>query len=224
MMAPGARLPESARVHAWLRERILAVALVPGTAIAEGDIAQRFGTSRTPVREALLRLADEGLVEVRPQRGTYVARMSLARIEEALFVREAVECAVLRRLAKHPDRAALARALGAIADDQARAAAAGDTAAALDADTRFHQALVAASGLPGVWEVVQRARDLHHCLRAIAVPELGSARQAVADHRALVRYLRAGDVAAAQARMAGHLARNLTLARAIAQRHPGYFA
>lgn len=215
---------ESARVYAWLRRAILDVDRAPGSALAEADIAARFGLSRTPVREALLRLAAEELVEIRPQRGTYVARIALPRIEEALFVREAVECAVLARVAVRADRAAVARELGAIVDEQEAAAAAGDVAAALAADSRFHRALVDASGLPGVWEVVARARDLHHRIRAIAVPELGSARQAIADHRAIVRAVRGGDAARAQARMAAHLTRNLALARTIAARHPDYFA
>ena len=215
---------ESARVYAWLRRAILDVDGAPVSALAEADIAARFGLSRTPVREALLRLAAEELVEIRPQRGTYVARIALPRIEEALFVREAVECAVLARVAVRADRAAVARELGAIVDEQEAAAAAGDVAAALAADSRFHRALVDASGLPGVWEVVARARDLHHRIRAIAVPELGSARQAIADHRAIVRAVRGGDAARAQARMAAHLTRNLALARTIAARHPDYFA
>ena len=215
---------ESARVYAWLRRAILDVDRAPGSALAEADIAARFGLSRTPVREALLRLAAEELVEIRPQRGTYVARIALPRIEEALFVREAVECAVLARVAVRADRAAVARELGAIVDEQEAAAAAGDVAAALAADSRFHRALVDASGLPGVWEVVARARDLHHRIRAIAVPELGSARQAIADHRAIVRAVRGSDAARAQARMAAHLTRNLALARTIAARHPDYFA
>lgn len=214
---------ESTRVHTWLRQAILAVELAPGAMIAESEIAARFGTSRTPVREALLRLADEGLVEIRPQRGTYVARMSLARIEEALFVRAAVEGAVLQRIAALADRQPLVRTLTAIVDAQAAAVAARDTPAALDADTAFHRALVEASGLPGVWDVVARARDLHHRLRAIAVPQTGSAPRAIADHRAIVRALRAGDGAAAGARMGAHLARNLALARAIARRSPDYF-
>jgi GntR family transcriptional regulator, rspAB operon transcriptional repressor len=214
---------ESARVHAWLRRAILDVSLRPGAALAESEIAAQFGLSRTPVREALLRLAGEGLIEIRPQRGTYVARIALPRIAEALFVREAVECAVLRRVVARDDRDAVARTLTAIVDAHAAAVAGEDVAASLAADERFHHALVDACGLPGVWEVVAQARDLHHRIRAIAVPELRSGRQAVADHRAIVRAVRAGTVAQAEARMAAHLARNLALARTIAARHPGYF-
>jgi DNA-binding GntR family transcriptional regulator len=221
---PATHVPEWARIHAWLRAAILDVSLSPGMPLSEQEIASRSGTSRTPVREALLRLADEDLVEIRPQRGTYVARMDMARIAEALFVREAIEAAVIRRVCALADRHALVQQVTAIVRDQSRAAAAGDVATALDADARFHRAIVEASGLPGVWRIVQGLRDLHHRIRAIAVPELGSARTAVADHRRIVTALRAGDAARATAALAEHLGRNLTLARGIAARHPGYFA
>jgi DNA-binding GntR family transcriptional regulator len=211
------------RVHAALRAAILDVEMRPGSAIAEQAIADRFGVSRTPVREALLRLADEGLVDIRPQRGTFVARLSLKRIEEALFVRQAVECMILERVAARGDRTAIAARLAEIVAGQAAAIEAGDVGTALDADTRFHQALVVASGLDGVWSVVAEARDLHHRIRAIAVPELGSAAQAIRDHRAIVKAVRAGDARAAVRAMQAHLARNLTLARTIARAHPDYF-
>ncbi len=224
---PGAaiagRLSESARIHAALRAAILDVALAPGAVIAEHDIAERFGVSRTPVREALLRLADERLVDVKPQRGTFVARLSLRRIEEALFVRRAVECQILERVAAREDRVAVAARLAAIVAEQAAAIDAGDIGPALDADTRFHHALVVASGLDGVWSVVAEARDLHHRIRAIAVPELGSAAQAIRDHRAIVRAVRDGEAVRATRAMAKHLERNFALAKAIAALHPDYF-
>jgi len=215
--------PLSVRIHAWLRGAILDVELVPGAAIAEAEIARRFASSRTPVREALLRLEDEGLVEIRPQRGTYVARLDLVRIEEAQFVRQAVECAVLRRVCARESQGALTRELGAILRRHADAVARSDVQGALDGDTAFHRTLVQASGLPGVWDVVARARELHHRIRAMAVPELGTGRRALAEHRAVVRALRAGDVAAAEQAMAVHLARNLVLAGTLARRHPDYF-
>jgi DNA-binding GntR family transcriptional regulator len=215
--------PLSARIHDWLRAAILDLTLVPGAPIVEADIAARFEASRTPVREALLRLADDELVEIRPQRGTYVARLSLARIESAMFIRQAIECAVVRRLVGRTDRAAVCRTLAAIVDRHADAVDAGDVARGLDADTAFHRALVDASGLPGLWDVVARARELHHRIRAIAVPTLHTGAQAVADHRGIVSALKRGDPDRAERALAAHLARNVALARTIAVRHPGYF-
>jgi len=130
---------------------------------------------------------------------------------------------ILERVAAREDRAAIAARLGAIVAEQAAAIDAGDVGTALDADTRFHHAMVVASGLEGVWSVVGEARDLHHRIRAIAVPELGSAAQAIRDHRAIVRAVRDGDAARAARAMERHLDRNFALAKAIAALHPDYF-
>lgn len=218
-----ARPFESDRVHAWLRQGILEVSLVPGTALAEADIAARFGTSRTPVREALLRLADEGLVDIRPQRGTYVSRMNPQRMEEALFVREAVEGALLRTLAARADHVDVARALGAIVDRHDDAVAQHDVARTLDGDAAFHHALVELAGMPGLWDVIGKARDLHHRMRALVVPEAANARTALSDHRGIVRAIRSGRGDLAQARMAVHLGRNRALVRELIARFPRYF-
>ena len=215
--------PLSSRVHAWLRESILDLTLLPGAPIIESDVAARFDASRTPVREALLRLCDEELVEIRPQRGTYVARLSLARIESAMFIRQAIECAVVRRLAAHARGGALAGVLSAIVRRQGEAVDAGDVTAGLDADTEFHRTLVEASGLPDVWSVVARARELHHRIRAIAVPTLNTGPQAVADHRRVVAALKRGDPERADRALCLHLSRNVALARTIAARHPAFF-
>jgi DNA-binding GntR family transcriptional regulator len=216
--------PLSSRLHDWLRQAILDVRLLPGAPIAESEIAARFGSSRTPVREALLRLAEEDLVEVLPQRGTYVATLSLSRIEEALFVREAIECAVIRQVAARQGRADLARRLEVAIREHAAADAAGDVAAVMAADTQFHRTLVEASGLPGIWTAVARAREMDQRIRAIAVPELRSGAQAIRAHRAIVAALRAGRAADAVAGMTAHIERNLELARTLAEHHPDYFA
>lgn len=217
------RQSESARAYAWLRQGILEVSLRPGAALAESEVATRFGTSRTPVREALLRLADEGLIEIRPQRGTYVSRMRIERLEEALFVRGAVEGALLRELAARQDHAALAVSLTELVDRHEAAVDRHDTTATLEADAAFHRALVEAGGMPGLWDVIGKARDLHHRVRALAAPEETNARAAVADHRAIVRAIRAGNGDLAQRRMAVHLGRNRELARGLAGRYPDYF-
>jgi DNA-binding GntR family transcriptional regulator len=82
---------------------------------------------------------------------------------------------------------------------------------------------LAECGVANSRNVVSRTRDLHHRIGATAVPEPGSARQAIADHRAIIRAIRTGDIAVAKRRMAQHHARNFEPPRAIAARHPEYF-
>ena len=91
--------PTTRTIYAALRREIVTLALLPGAKLSENELALRFGTSRGPVREALIRLGEDGLIDVLPQRGSFVGRLSLPAIERARFVREALEIAVVRRAA-----------------------------------------------------------------------------------------------------------------------------
>ena len=220
----GTRLPALAsQVHARLRSDILHARLRPGQGLSENQLAAQLGVSRTPVREAIQALVREHLVVVLPQRGSLVARLSIRRIREALFVREAVESQVIRSLLAAPPSALAWDTLDACIDRQAQALRAKDLESTMRADEDFHRALLALCGMDGVWPVVAQARDLHQRVRAIAVPELQSGEQALQDHRAIVAALRAQDVQRATREMAAHLQHNEALTQQISQLHPDYF-
>ena len=89
----------SRRVYLSLRERIVEMELLPGTRIVEKDLAEEFGTSRTPVHEAVQRLAEEGLIDVQARVGTFVSRIPLNTLEEAMLVRGALEVAIIEKAA-----------------------------------------------------------------------------------------------------------------------------
>jgi DNA-binding GntR family transcriptional regulator len=226
MLATGTEydtVPLSTQVHAHLRSDILHARLRPGELLSENLLAQRLGVSRTPVRESFQRLAREGLVRVLPQRGSQVALLSMRRIREALFVREAVECQVIRRLMLAPVPPGALQQLEACIAQQEDAMVLGDLDTQMRSDERFHQALLAQCGLQGVWPIVAQARDMHQRVRAIALPELDTGTQAVQDHRGIVEALRVHDVDAATQRMATHLRKNESLTVQIAALHPDYF-
>src|SRR5918995_4992213 len=95
--AEPAPLSAAHRIETELRRSIIALELAPGARLSEQDIAERHGVSRQPVREALIGLAKTRLVEIQPQRGTTVVKISVRKMMEARFVREAIETAVVRR-------------------------------------------------------------------------------------------------------------------------------
>ena len=97
----------SRRVYLCLRQRIVEMSMLPGERVVERDIAEEFGTSRTPVHEAVQRLADEGLIEVIPRSGTFVARIPLDQLEEANLVRHALETGVIEKAAERAGRVAV---------------------------------------------------------------------------------------------------------------------
>src|SRR5688572_29392837 len=100
--------PASLRVLRELRTAIVTMRLRPGQALSEKDIAARLGVSRQPVREAFIKLSEAGLVTVRPQRGTFVVKISTRQVTDARFVREAVEIAVARKACESMPPLALA--------------------------------------------------------------------------------------------------------------------
>ncbi|MFM8555803.1 MAG: GntR family transcriptional regulator [Betaproteobacteria bacterium] len=211
------------QVHVRLRSDIVHARLRPGVLLSENQQALRLGVSRTPVRESIQRLVREGWVHVLPQRGTRVSLLSMDRIREALFVREAVETHGIRRLLRDAPAEAAWLRLERCLDAQQKALKRGDLEAIMQADAAFHRNMLELCGMGAVWPIVSQARDMHQRVRAIAVPELQSGEQALADHRAILASLRRRDADAAVLSMAHHLHNNEMLVQKIADLHPEYF-
>lgn len=208
-------------VYEALRTAILDCTFLPGTALSEQAVSDELQVSRAPVREAFRLLASEGLLESIPQRGTFVARLNAARIADAVFVREAIEC----RAAELAVRAPLARRkeLLQIVKRQAAASARRDYAGHLAADEEFHHAILALAGHPHAWNALRLARTGMNRIRHLAIPAVGSPRIAIDHHRRIVDAIIAGDARAAREAMHAHIHSPLDFLDAIRRKHPGYF-
>ena len=221
---PGeAKAALAGRAYARLRADILHGDFRPGEVLSENLLAGRLAVSRTPVREAIQRLVREGLVDVLPQRGSYVALLSLQRIREALFIREAIESTALRCLvASGPDHEALG-GLQVCIDRQAAAHRTKAHGAVFEAEEAFHRGLLEACAMQGVWALIDQARATRERVRAIASAAAPASGSALADHRAILRAIRNGRLDIALRRLAADLKRDLRLAEQVAARHPDYF-
>ena len=178
--------------------------LKPLDPIREGQIAERIGVSRTPVREALLRLADLGLVDIYPQSGTRVAPIRLAKVRAAQLIREAVEVEVVGRAAARMTPAALAT-IDAIIEDQARAATRGDTRRLYELDEAFHRAIFEIADCLAAADELEDVKLHLNRLRYLSVDWPRSADYIVAEHRLIREALGAQDAVAAAAAMRTHL-------------------
>jgi GntR family transcriptional regulator, rspAB operon transcriptional repressor len=221
-ITPGFGRSMRLEVYQRLREAILSVTFRPGQAISENEIADMLQVSRTPIREALQRLANEELIHVVPQRGTFVARLDLGRIREALFMREAIECAALARIQSALAKAELQELQGIVADHR-HAARSNDLKLILAADDAFHRTLLKIAGVPGTWRYVCEAREMHRRVRALSRMEYDSVRRSVAQHASIVADLAAGRTSLAIEHMRGHIRMNVALAEDIANKHSEYF-
>lgn len=139
------RASTAVRVASVLRERIAKGELQPGSRLIELDISHELGVSRSPVREALLRLADEGLVEILPYRGAMVVTLDNARLTELLQFRLALEHFALERLVEKGDRAEIARLRERVKELRA-AIKRGDRQSTIDADLAMHREMIAMAG------------------------------------------------------------------------------
>jgi len=194
----------SRRVYLCLRRRIVEMKMLPGARVVERDIAEEFGTSRTPVHEAVQRLADEGLIEIVPRSGTFVARIPLDALEEANLVRHALETAIIEKAAGRigPEDAGRLRAILA---DQEAAITANDFGTFHRTDERFHALLAELSGYPGVWPIIQQAKTQMDRYRQLTLPLEGRMLGVLEEHRAVVDAIEARDPARAVAAMREHL-------------------
>lgn len=205
-----------------LRERILALELPPGTVLPRAELAERFGVSQTPVRDALLRLAEEGLVDIFPQHATLVSRIDIPTALRAHFLRRALELEIVRELCAAPDplRQALLARLRVQLSSQARAQAAADYAAFTEADREFHHAMYAALDMHDLWQLTRQRSGHIDRLRRLNLPARGKAAAVIRDHRAIVEAIEARDAARAQDAVRSHLAGTLTFVDEVRRRHP----
>jgi DNA-binding GntR family transcriptional regulator len=213
---------KSGRVYDALRSAIIALKLPPGAQIDKADICTRLEVSRQPLSEALARLAEERLVTVEPQKGTYVTRIRLSDVVEAAFVREALEVATVRRIAPDIDGVTLDR-LRLIVDYQSAATAAHDMEEFYLLDTRFHAVLIGKLAFRRVAEVVESARSHTERIRRLLLPTPRRNTDTIAEHKVIVAALAERNPARAADAMHAHLGKGLQLLNQFAAERPELF-
>jgi DNA-binding GntR family transcriptional regulator len=206
-------------VYELLRSDIVLGALKPLEPIRESEIAERLGVSRTPVREALLRLQNLGLVDIYPQAGTRVAPIRLEKVRAAQFIREAVEVDVVRRACKSLGKLGLAR-LDHIIEDQEIAAKRNDIKRLFELDEEFHLAIYDGAGLLSVADELEDVKVHLNRLRYVSVHWPRGTDSIIGEHQAIVVALRKRDEEAAAAAMRTHLRAVLPVLEKMAEENP----
>jgi DNA-binding GntR family transcriptional regulator len=193
-----------------LRAALIAGELKPGEVYSAPGLAARFGVSATPVREAMLDLVREGLVDTVPNKGFRVTEVSERQLDEYTQIRELIEIPVLAGLARTADRERL-EALRPQAQTIVTAAAKGDLIGYLEADRRFHLALLALAGNEHLVAVVEDLRKRSRLFGLQSLAEAGKLEASGQEHLELLDALIAGDEEAVRACMTRHLSHVRTL-------------
>jgi len=189
-----------------LRAMIVKVELLPGQMISEKEVAEALTASKTPVREALIRLEDAGLVNIVPKSGTYVTTIQIDRYIEACFVRLRLETGAVRSAAGQSHDAAAMAQFTELMAEQERAVAADDYVQFFQLDEAFHRLFFDVADLSGVWATVKRCQvDMDRVRHLKRLYNIRRGAQVIAQHWDIVHAIQSGSADAAEAALVAHL-------------------
>ncbi|GKQ56871.1 transcriptional regulator [Sphaerotilus sp. FB-3] len=197
------------QIFEQLRARIVSMELAPGTVLVRSELAEAFGVSQTPIRDALIKLGEEGLVQIFAQHATVVSRIDLAAATQAHLLRQALELEleIVERLACGEADAALeARLTDALARQEATGTLTdADCVEFIEADQAFHQAMYVALGREALWALVRRQSGHIDRLCRLHLPEAGNIASVLAQHEQIAATIARREPSAARTAVREHL-------------------
>lgn len=210
------------QVYEYLREEIVSLTLKPGTVLPRNELSAHFDLSVTPIRDALMRLEEEGLVDIYPQHATRVRGISIASARQAHFLRLAVELEVVRTLAQKKD-AALGQTLQSLVLQQKAALKARDLESFNRVDHAFHRQLYTAADVEELWRLMRHRSGNMDRLRRLHLPLNNKSESILKDHADIANAIGRGDAAAAEAALRRHLSGTLSELDALREQYPDYW-
>lgn len=198
------RMPTAPQIYGALRNAIVSLRIDIGQALSENEVANLLGVSRTPVREAFIKLAGTGLIEVLPQRGTFVVKISPRAVRDAQFVREALEVAVIRDACRKPVPG-LVENLRALIARQRAAALDEDFDEFLIHDEGFHRTMAISVGRERAWRVIEGEKGHMDRVRYLSLPKASPLFHLIGHHEAIADALETCDLPRAETVLREHL-------------------
>ena len=209
------------QLYRHLRESIIRGEIAPGQALSEAEISKRYAISRQPVREAFIKLSEERLVMIQPQRGTFVVKISMNDVLDARFVREAIEVAVGVEATTSASPLAI-RELRSIIEQQ-RMLEHGHNDEFLALDEEFHRTIALSVGRAHAWRVVEGIKAQMDRIRYLSLDDATPLPIIIDQHQRIVDAIEAGDPTATAAAVRSHLREIMISLPKIAEKFPQYF-
>ena len=203
-----------------LRSRIIRNDLQPMDRLSEPEIAKKYNVSRQPVREAFITLVNEGLLEIRPQRGTYVKRIDYKNVLNGQFVREAVEADIVRTLANNPSPVLIGKLRNQLKDQ--KNIDAGHSISFKELDEKFHLTLAHEAGVADAWRYLEAIKSQMDRVRFISFEEF-PIMKLVDQHEHIADMIEDGNVASAEEAIRTHIREILKSLPEIYSMYPQYF-
>jgi len=222
-MTPFVRTTASDEIYRVLRDEILSLRFKPGEELNLQLLCEQLQVSRSPVRDALMRLEGDNLVDIFPQRGTRVSLINLKQVEEERFLRKSLEESTVKKLiyqGKERDWLAMEHWI----EEQVTAMNSKDFVAFLKADDAFHETIFEAIGMGRIWKIITAQGGNHHRIRLLSFHEKNVLALLIEEHRGMVEALRSKQMDAILSLENNHLSKLLQETEIIVARYPTYFS
>ncbi len=218
------RRPLSDQVHDWLRLGIVTLRFLPGAMLSESNLAKYLGTSRTPVREALIRLSQEGMVKILAQRGSRVAAISRESVKTARFVRFALENAVAKDLCENNEMSpASYHELQALIFRQKEVVEKQELETFMKLDDEFHRKIAEAAKRQSVWSLIEREKAQMDRVSFLSLHEASDLNDLVKQHEAILDALYHKDMSQASILLDTHFQAVLKATQKLSEQYEQYF-
>lgn len=211
------------KVFDTLLDEILNFRLKPFALISEKAVSDSLQVSRSPVREALAKLASIGMVDIYAQRGSVVSPLRVRDLENSQFLRECVEVGLLSRACMLPNRKQLVQRLYDEIAIQETLASISDHNRFNNSDELFHQYIAASAGFPGIWSDISTAKLHMNRFKKLTYPNMDSLATIINQHKLLADAIKDGNILAATAAMQAHLRKIFPLIPNLIEKFPQYF-
>ena len=205
-----------------LRNAIVTMKLLPGNSLSEAEVAKQMGISRQPVREAFIQLSKIGMLNIIPQKGSFIVKICERDVENARFIREAIEVAIVQRACSLANKKYIDKIFYTITE-QEEAAAKHDQEKFLDLDDAFHHTIALSADCLYGWHIVENLKAQMDRVRFLSLPEATPIVKIVNQHRQIAQAIKAGNQDAACEAMKIHLREILNSLPHLAAKHEDMF-
>lgn len=221
-MANIVRVTASEEIYQTLRSEILSLRFKPGEELNLQLLSTQLQVSRSPVRDALMRLSGDNLVDIFPQKGTRVSLINLKQVEEERFLRKSLEESAVRKFiyqSKEEHFQAMERAV----EEQVDAMASDDFVKFIEADDQFHFQIFSGIGMQRIWKIIKNQGGNHHRIRLLSFSEKNVLPNIIEQHRNMMEALRTKQMEAILTLEDNHLSKLLQETELMVQHYPDYF-
>lgn len=215
--------PVNQQIYRILRRDIVHCLIPPGTPLSEKEVSIRFDVSRQPVREAFIKLAENGLIQIRPQRGSYVNKISLAQVRNGCFVRQAIECAVARRAAGMMTDSYCYQ-LEQNLNQQRTAIERKQLNDFFQLDDEFHQKLAQIADCQLAWDTIENLKATMDRVRYMSLDHVSPPEMLLRQHQDIFDALEKRDADAVDNAMTRHLQEISGSVKLISQENRNWFS